>query len=79
MALIKADHILERTEFVFDPDTGDVVDVILHVNMAIKDDITDVEETRVRKSVNVWVGLSSSQKTQADAIGKKLNQLAATL
>ena len=78
MVIIKADHQLEQVSFIFD-ETGEVADVTVTVNYALKDDATGQEETRVRKSFSAWTSLSASQRTGANAIGKRLKTLAATL
>ena len=75
MALVKADHQLEHVSFTFD-DTGQVTDVTLTVNYAVKDDITGAEETRVRKTVSVWETLNSTEKNRSVSLGKLLRALA---
>lgn len=77
MPIIKTDHQLETVQWVFDPDTGDVTDLILTVNVAIMED--GKELTRVRRTVSKWADLTPAQQNQADVIGKRLKLLAATV
>lgn len=76
MALIKADHRLERVSFQFD-DSGEVVDVLIQVNYAVQDDATGEVETRVRKTVSVWDQLSPGiTQAIANTFGKRCRDLA---
>ncbi len=77
MALIKTDHRLEQVTFQFDG--PDVIGVELTVNYAVQDDVTGEEETRVRKTTDIWDQLTASQKTGAKTIGKRLQQIAESL
>ncbi len=76
--LVKADHRLETTVFGFD-DTGEVNSLTLTVNYAVRDDVTGEDETRVRKTVDVWDQLTDTQKVQATRIGRRLSDIAKTL
>ena len=77
MALIKADHQLEQVAFIF---TGGLVtDIQIQVNYAVRDDVTLVDETRVRKTRSVWASLTPIQQTAANAIGQRLQTLAQNL
>ncbi|MBM3926729.1 MAG: hypothetical protein FJ320_12290 [SAR202 cluster bacterium] len=78
MAINKSDHRLEQVSFLFDG-AGDVKEVVLQVNYALRDDATGQEEARVRWSVSVWAGLSQGQKDSANSVGKMLNSLAQTV
>ena len=75
--LIKTTHRLEQVTFQFDG--PDVIGVELTVNYAVQDDVTGEEETRVRKTTDVWDQLTASQKTGAKTIGKRLQQIAESL
>ena len=75
MAIIKTNHQLEQVAFTFD-DSGEVTGINLTVNYALEDDVTGDEETRVRKTVNVWDDLTDAQKAQGNAIGKHFQNLA---
>lgn len=75
--LIKTDHRLEQVTFQFDG--PDVIGVELTVNYAVQDDVTGEEETRVRKTTDVWDQLTALQKTGAKTIGKRLQQIAESL
>lgn len=72
MAIVKQDHQLEKAVFSFD-EAGDVLSVELTVNIQV---IGDDIDTRVRMVKNVWDDLTPGQKTQGDAVGKKLKSLA---
>ena len=76
--LIKTDHRLEQAAFTFDQN-GEVAAVTVTVNFAIRDDQTGKDETRVRKTADVWDQLTASQKTSAAAVGKRLRQMAQSL
>ena len=77
MAIVKGDHRIEAS-FSFDA-AGELEDLILQVNYALKDDVTGTEEARVRKSENVWPQLSATEKNQANTIAKKLLGLATNI
>ena len=77
MALIKADHQLEQVVFKFT--TGVVTDVQIQVNYAVRDDVTLVDETRVRKAKSIWGDLTAAQRTAANTFGQRLQVLAQNL
>ena len=75
MALVKTDHQLEYAIFTFDP-AGEVVDVHIHVNYAITDDVTGEEQTRVRKTVSIWDQLPPGiSQSAANSLGKRAREL----
>ena len=75
MAIVKQDHALEESKFIYD-EAGEVVDLILQVNYQLWDNVANEEETRVRKTKSVWDDLTNGQKNQANTLGKKLNAVA---
>ena len=74
MTLIKTDHQLEQVVFRFT--AGVVVDVEIQVNYAVRDDVTLVDETRVRKTKSIWGDLTPTQRTAANTFGQRLQVLA---
>ena len=78
MAIIKADHKLEAVSFLFDG-AGNVRDVELTVNYRLLDDVTQAEETRVRKTRSVWASLTPTQQAAANTMGTRLKALAEAL
>ena len=78
MALIKTDKQLEQVIFNFDP-AGAVIDIQIQVNYAVRDDVTLVDETRVRKTKSIWGDLTAAQRTAANAVGQRLQALAQNL
>lgn len=75
MAIVKRDHVLEEAKFVFD-EAGEVTDLRLQVNYQLFNTTTDEEETRVRREESIWDDLTAGQQSQANTIGKKLQNLA---
>ncbi len=78
MGLIKGNHHLEIVTFQFDG-AGEVEGVTVTVNYAVLDDVSGAEETRVRKSSDIWDQLTTGKKTQAKQLGKRLAEIAKTL
>mgnify|MGYP001610690138 CR=1 FL=1 len=78
MALIKSDHILEQVTFRFDPNTMALSDILLTVNMMIRDEVTGADVVRHRVERSVWSNLTAAQKATAGAIASRLNSLAQT-
>lgn len=76
MALIRADQQLEQVVFRFAG--GVVTDIEIQVNYAIQDDVTGVQETRVRKTRSVWANLTPTQRTVANTLGQRLQVIALT-
>ena len=74
MALIKTDHQLEQVIFKFA--AGVVTDVEIQVNYVIQDDVSLVQETRVRKTKSIWGDLTAAQRTAANTFGQRLQTLA---
>lgn len=76
MALIKADHILENVQFTFDA-AGNVIDVLIQVTYVVLDDVTGVEETRVRKTVSVLSSLPPEiSRIASNTFGRRVTELA---
>jgi hypothetical protein len=76
MALIKTDHRLEQVLFTFNAN-GDVVDVKIQVNFVVRDDVTGLEETRVRKEASIWSLLTPVQQGAVNTFGRRAKDLAA--
>lgn len=79
MALVKRDHRLDETSFVFDDETGEVKAVVVSFRYRIVDDTTEEEITAVRQAKDVFPLLTPTQRSQANAVGKRLRTLAASL
>lgn len=77
MTLTKKNLRLEETRFLFDEETGEVSDLILVVSYEIHDDGIHIDT--IRQDVSKWGDLTSTQRTQASAVGKNLRQLAETI
>lgn len=69
MAITKADKRLEQVTFIFNG-AGNVNGMKAVVNTAVVEDGKQL--TRVRETVDIWGGLSLSERTTVNTIGKKI-------